>query len=229
MERGGAGRTALVAGATGLVGSALLPLLLDDPGTARLTALVRRPLGREHPKLTAARVYFDHLDASPRVLAADDVYCCLGTTLRAAGSRDAFRRVDYGYVLSLAQIARDEGASRFFLVSVIDADPRARNFYLRVKGEAEEAVARVGYAELHVFRPSFLVGARTERRAGERLAIAAFSTVAPLLGGSLRRYRPVAAAAVAGAMVGAARAGLGRGRHVHAYDEILRLAGLDPG
>lgn len=215
---------ALIAGATGLVGGFLLPLLLDEPSNRRVVALVRRPLALEHPKLTAARVYFDHLDANPALLAAADVYCCLGTTIRAAGSQAAFRAVDHGYVASLAQLSRDQGARRFFLVSVIGADPAARNFYLRVKGEAERAVERVGFDELHVFRPSFLVGPRPERRPLERLSIAFFSAAAPLLAGARRRYRPIAAATVAAAMAGAARAGLGRGRHVHDFDAMTALA-----
>lgn len=220
-------RRALLAGATGLVGSRLLPRLLDAPRYERVTALVRRSLDTRHGKLTVAKVYFDHLDANPALLRADDVFCCLGTTLAAAGSRYAFRKVDFDYVVELARVALDEGARRFFFVSVVGADAAQRNFYLRVKGEAEDALAALGYPTLHVLRPSFLVGPRRERRPGERAAIALTRLVGPLLRGRLRRYRTIDADTVAAAMLGAAELET-QGLQVHHHDELVRLAQRAP-
>jgi uncharacterized protein YbjT (DUF2867 family) len=211
-------RTALLAGATGLVGSHLLTQLLQDPGYARVVALSRRPLPATDPRLDARVVNFDRLADTdlPRV---DDVYCALGTTIRHAGSRDAFRRVDHDYVVALARRAAGLGAARFLLVSSIGADPRSPVFYSRVKGETERAVAAVGFQAVHLLRPSILIGERSERRPLERLMIGAFTGIAPLLAGPLRKYRPIAAEVVARAMRAAARSDV-RGTHVHESDRI---------
>ena len=216
-----AARTALLAGATGLVGSHCLSQLLSDPAYGRVVTVVRRPLPLGDPKLDTRVVDFDRLaDADlPRV---DDVYCALGTTIRRAGSRDAFRRVDHGYVVALARRAAERGAARFVLVSAIGADARSPVFYSRVKGETERDVAAVGFEAVHLLRPSLLVGERSEHRPGERLMIGLFTRLAPLLVGPLRRYRPIAAEVVARAMRVVARRDE-RGTHVHESDRIAAL------
>ena len=214
-------RTALLAGATGLVGSHCLSQLLGDGGYGRIVAVVRRPLPGSDHRLDARVVDFDRLAEAdlPRV---DDVFCALGTTIRRAGTRDAFRRVDHDYVVALARRAAERGATRFVLVSAIGANPRSPVFYSRVKGETERDVAAVGFEAVHLLRPSLLVGERSEHRRGERLGIAVFTAVAPLLVGPLRRYRPIPAAVVARAMRAAARHP-GRGTHVHESDRIAEL------
>lgn len=219
-------RTALLAGATGLVGSHCLSQLLSDPAYGRVVAVVRRPLPLNDPKLDTRVVDFDGLAAAdlPHV---DDVYCTLGTTIRRAGSRDAFRRVDHDYVVALARRAAERGAARFVLVSAIGADARSLVFYSRVKGETERDVAAVSFEAVHLLRPSLLVGERSEHRSGERLMIALFSGVAPLLLGPLRRYRPVAAEVVARAMRAVARSG-GSGILVYESDRIARLGERNP-
>jgi len=220
-----AARTALLAGATGLVGSHCLSQLLSDPACGRVVAVVRRPLPLSDPKLDARVVEFDRLAAAD-LPPVDDVYCALGTTIRRAGSRDAFRRVDHDYVVALARRAAERGAPRFMLVSAIGADARSRVFYSRVKGETERDVAAVTFDAVHLLRPSFLVGERSEHRPGERLMIGLFSGVAPLLVGPLRRYRPIAAAVVARAMRVVARHA-DRGTHVHESDRIAELGERD--
>jgi len=147
------------------------------------------------------------------------VYCCLGTTIKKAGSQDAFRRVDHDYVVALAQAAKQAGARRFLLVSALGANPRSHIFYNRVKGEVERDVSAVAFAAVHIFRPSLLLGERAESRPLERLGTLAFGVLAPLLVGPLRPYRPIAAEAVAQAMVRAAL-GEGTGVRVHYYDEM---------
>lgn len=216
-------RTALIAGATGLVGGHLLDELLASPLYAEVRTLVRCPLDREHPKLTPVIVDFDRLEEHADALDVDDVFCCLGTTIRKAGSRGAFRKVDEGYVANLARLTRAAGARRFLLVSSIGADRGSGNFYLSVKGAAEDAVAAAGFPETHVFRPSLLLGSRAENRPGERVAMLALPVVKPLLVGGLRKYRGVEARTVARAMAVAARSG-SVGLSVYTHDEIVVLA-----
>ena len=200
-------RTAVVAGASGLVGTELIARLLHAPRYRRIVALVRRPLAVEHAKLEAVDAAYDRL---PDLLgapvhggAAVDVFCCLGTTIRAAGSEAAFRRVDHDYVLALGQWARAVGARRMIVISALGADPYSRAFYNRVKGETERDLASLGLASLVLVRPSLLVGNRSEFRFGERLALLATRPVRALLPPGIR---PIAAADVAQAMVEAALA-----------------------
>jgi uncharacterized protein YbjT (DUF2867 family) len=218
-------RTALLVGATGLVGRHCLDLLLSDPDYTRVVVLSRRPLDRSESTVDVRVVNFDALDGphGPRLPALDDVYCALGTTIRAAGSREAFYRVDHDYPLTVARRAHAAGATRLALVSSIGADPGARNYYLRMKGETERDVASLGYECVEVFRPGLLLGARAHRRPREAAASVVSRTTAPLLAGRARAYRPVAAADVAAAMVAAVRRGE-PGNHVRTFDDIRRLA-----
>ena len=212
-------RTALLAGATGLVGSHLLRLLLADETYQKVTILGRRGLPLTSPKLQQRLIDFDHLadlDA-PKV---DDVFCCLGTTIKKAGSQEAFRKVDLGYVEALARVAARAGAKQFLLVSAIGANSKSRVFYSRVKGETEAAVQAVGFAGTHIFRPSLLLGDRAESRPAERLGIVVGRAVAFAFVGSLRKYRPIAAATVAAAIVRAARKAR-PGVHVYTYGEMV--------
>jgi len=191
-------RSALLVGATGLVGSALLKLLLDSPRYARVDVWVRRALEIPHPKLTAKVVDFDRL-GELRV-DAEDVYCALGTTIRTAGSKGAFRRVDCDYPLALARTAARDGAQRILVVSSLGADSRSGMFYSRVKGEMEESVSEAGVPKALFFRPSLLDGRRSEFRLGERIGLLVGVVLGPLLG----RYRPIHAGLVAAAMLRAA-------------------------
>ncbi|MFQ6047078.1 MAG: oxidoreductase [Gemmatimonadales bacterium] len=217
-------KSALVAGATGLVGSACLTEVLASPHYREVTALVRRPIGLSHPKLTECLVDFERLESDDPSLQGDDVFCCLGTTMKAAGSKDAFRRVDYDYPLALARTTRGRGAQQFVLVSSMGAKPRSLSFYLRVKGELEEALRRLGFTSLVILRPSLLLGTRQDRRLGETLAQLAGRVLAPLVWGSLAKYRPVSAGSVAKVMVEAANLGL-YGVHVIESDRIGRGLG----
>jgi uncharacterized protein YbjT (DUF2867 family) len=194
------GRTALLLGATGLVGGHLLDLLLEDPRYSRVTVIARRRIRRRHPKLAAKVVDFERLAESPGLFGVDDVFCALGTTMAQAGSRDAFRRVDHDYVVDAARLAAEAGAEQFLLVSSLGADSGSRVFYNRTKGEAEVAVKNLPFRALWILRPSLLRGSREEVRWGEAMADVASRLFGFLLRGRLRRYRPVAAADVAAAM-----------------------------
>ncbi len=219
------GRTAIVAGASGLVGGHCLRRLLASGLHEHVVAFVRGPINVTHKRLEQRTVDFERLgrmSAFPRV---HDVFCCLGTTMKKAGSEAAFRKVDYEYVVRLAETSIRTGADHFYLVSAIGADPKSRVFYSRVKGEAEDAVAKLGFAGLHVFRPSFLVGSRGEKRRGESAGIAAARFFSFVLIGPARKYRPIRADTVARAMVAVARE-RPTGVHVYTGTEMEDLATL---
>jgi uncharacterized protein YbjT (DUF2867 family) len=216
-------KSALLLGASGLVGGFCLQALLVEPSYIRVVLLNRRQLPLEpHPCLEQKIVNFEGL-TSADFSGADDVFCALGTTIRKAGSQEAFRCVDLQYPLAAAQRARDAGARQFVLCSSVGANPKARNFYLRVKGELEQGIGELGFSAFHIFRPGLLLGHRTEVRSGERV----MTTLAPLFNlamiGGLKRYRAIAASDVGKAMVAAARRD-GSGTSVYEYDQIKELA-----
>ncbi|HEX2092001.1 MAG TPA: oxidoreductase [Longimicrobiaceae bacterium] len=215
-------RSALLLGATGLVGGHCLELLLEDVAYREVTVVGRRTLSREHPKLRQVVVDFNRLAESADRFGAQDVFCCLGTTLRTAGSQEAFRRVDLEYPRAAAEIAVRRGAERFLLVSAMGADPGSRIFYNRVKGEVEAAVRALPFHEVVILRPSLLLGERAERRPGEMLAQRVFGPFSDLLVGPLRKYRPVHGRTVARAMVRLAKEG-GEGVRVVESDRIQAL------
>lgn len=192
-------RTALLAGATGLVGREILQGLLADDAVDAVHALVRRPLPPGHPKLTAHVVDFSRLPSLPPV---DEAYLALGTTIEAAGSRQAFRAVDFDASLAAACAAQVAGARRIGVVSAMHADAGSRIFYSRVKGELEEAVAGLGFEGVVIARPSLLAGDRAAlgqpERAGEKIGLVAGRWLRPLMPANLR---PIAAAAVARALL----------------------------
>lgn len=216
--------SALLLGATGLVGGQVLDLLLDDPAYGRVVVLGRRPVDRSHPRLHQQVADLGRVEEHAALFAVDDVFCCLGTTIRAAGSREAFRRVDHDYVVSSARVAAGAGARRYLLVTAAGADSRSRFFYNRVKGDAEAGVRAQPFEGVVILRPSLILGPRAERRAAEALA----QRVAPALGwmmiGPLRRYRAVQAGTIARAMLRLARE-RPRGVRMVENDEIQRIGG----
>ncbi len=207
-------KTALLAGATGLVGSALLPLLLASERYAKVLVVGRRPVAIQHPKLTQVVTDLGQLEAERLRLIADDVYCCLGTTMRQAGSKEAFYEVDFTYVVKLAAITAGNFAAQFLVVSAIGADTESAFYYSKVKGEMEAAVRQAPFRAIHIFRPSLLLGTRARPRLGERLGGLVLRLLGPLLRGSWQKYRAITDVAVARAMLAAA-AEDGGGVRVH--------------
>lgn len=192
-------RTALVAGATGLVGREILQGLLTDDSVAAVQVLARRPLDLRHPKLTTQVVDFATLPALPRV---DEVYLALGTTIKVAGSQAAFRAVDFDANLAVARAARAAGARRLGLVSAMGADARSSIFYNRVKGELEQALQGLDFEGLVIARPSLLAGDRPALgqpvRSGEKWGLAASRWLRPVIPANLR---PILARDVARALL----------------------------
>jgi uncharacterized protein YbjT (DUF2867 family) len=218
-------RIALVAGATGMVGGLLLNTLLDAPDFTRVYALTRRPYGREHPRLANRVVQFARMAEQLKGLVATDAFCCIGTTIAEAGSQEAFRAVDLDAVLQFARAARTLQVNRFVVVSSVGADPRSTKFYLRTKGEMEEALAAVGFPSLDILQPSLLLGPRKQLRPLEIAGRVLAPLVNPFLTGPREAYRAIPAQTVAKAMLGASRRGA-RGIYRYTHAAIRQLADI---
>jgi uncharacterized protein YbjT (DUF2867 family) len=208
--------TALIAGATGLVGNHVLQLLLGDLYFGSVIAVTRKPVGVHNSKLSNPVVDFDNLDQHVQKLKTDIVFCCLGTTIKQAGSRHNFWKVDHDYVLSLARITRQAGAKKFLLVSALGANRNSSFFYNEVKGKLEEAIGAVGFEHYHILRPALLLGNRSETRPGEDAAKTAYRILDFMIP---KKYKAIQADRVARAMVHFAKSDV-KGTHIHNSIEL---------
>jgi uncharacterized protein YbjT (DUF2867 family) len=216
-------KTALLVGASGLVGGHCLQFLLEEPSYTRVVVLVRRPLSIAHVKLVQHVVDFSELETLGECLTADDVYCCLGTTIKKAGTQEAFRRVDFDYPIKIAALTQHCGANQFLIVTSLGADPHSRIFYNRVKGEVEEAIRKISFTTINIFRPSLLLGDRTEHRTAEKAGAFIMSVLKYVLAGPLKKYRAIQAHDVAQVMVRTAQMNLS-GVHVYESGQIQDIA-----
>jgi uncharacterized protein YbjT (DUF2867 family) len=214
---------ALLAGASGFLGNLTLEALLDSSDVSRVFAVTRRPLGREHPRLANRIVQFEQIESQLKGLTCQVALCCLGTTLREAGSEQALRQVDVDAVLAFARAAKAAQAQRFVVVSSVGADPASKNAYLRTKGEMEQALMGVGFPSLDILQPSALLGWRGEIRPLEIAASAVMPIVNPFLTGKREPFRGIPARTVAAAMVGVTRSGR-RGVQRYTYSAIQGLS-----
>jgi uncharacterized protein YbjT (DUF2867 family) len=195
-------KTALLTGATGLVGQELLLQLLEHPAYEKVRVFSRRPPDLQHERLEVQLIDFDELERYADLFRGDDLYSALGTTIKQAGSQEAFYKVDFTYNFEIARLARANGVKQYLLVSSVGADAGSRFFYPRVKGELEEAVQDLNFWALHIFQPSMLLGERSEMRVAEAIAQRLSLGLDRLTQGKLlKQYRPVEAAAVARAMI----------------------------
>jgi len=220
-------KIALVAGGSGLVGGYLIQALLGAPEYGRVFALTRRPLGREHPKLANRIVLWPRMAEQLKGMAANEAFCCIGTTRAAAGSDEAFRETDLDAVLLFAQASRAVGVTRFVVVSSVGAKSDSKKLYLRTKGEMEEALAMVGFNSLDILQPSLLLGSRKEMRPLELAGRVLAPLINPMLTGTRESLRAIPAETVARGMLGAARRG-GRGVYRYTYAAIRQLSELKP-
>ena len=195
-------RTALLAGASGLVGGHLLQHLLDDDTWDRVVSVGRREVDVRHPKLEQVVTVLPELPELPGLSSVDDAFCALGTTIKKAGSQEAFSAVDHDAVVALAHVAQQAGASSFLHVTAMGANARSRVFYNRVKGQTERDVTEVGIPTTVAFRPSIIDGDRAESRLGEQAGLMVMRALAPVLG----RLRPTRADDIALAMLAVAKA-----------------------
>ena len=208
--------TALILGATGLVGGELLDQLLDNPAYERVVVVTRRPTGKSHPKLDEQIFELGDMEKHADVFAVQRIFCALGTTIGKAGSQERFRIIDHDYALLAAKLGRSRGARHFLVVSALGASSRSSVFYNRVKGELEDALRSLVYPSLTIARPSLLLGSRDEFRFGESFA-KVFAWLLP------PRWRGIRARHVARALIELAREET-RGARVVESKELRKIA-----
>jgi len=191
---------AVIAGASGLIGSNLLEILLNEPTYNEVIILVRKATGIRHEKLKEIILDFDTLDDYKNDINGHAVFCCLGTTNNKTPDKALYRKIDHDYPVTLAKLAQANGVEQYHLVSSIGADINSSTFYTKLKGETEEDIKTVGLKTLHIYQPSFLKGDRKEFRLMEKILIGLSYIIDPLLTGSLKKYRSIPAKTVAKAM-----------------------------
>lgn len=219
-------RKATILGATGLIGSLLLDILLEDDYYDNIHLLLRKPLQLGHPKVVEHVINFEDPKAYASAIAgAETVFCSVGTTLKKVkGDQAAYRKVDYDIAVNAAKMAASQGVFGFMLVSAVGADAsNNNNFYLKLKGIVEETVSKEQIPQVHIFRPSLLLGDRKEKRSAEMLMQGLSPLLSPLLFGKWRKYKPVKGIELAFAMLAAAKDPR-KGIFIHHYNEIRELA-----
>ena len=218
-------KTAVLLGATGLIGNHLLQLLLQDDHYSTIRALVRKPLPVIHPKLEVQLTDFNDLhDFNAAMGSGDDIFCCIGTTIKKVnGDKALYHQIDVDIPVHAAQFGIDKGFSQYLVVSAIGANAKASNFYLRLKGNMEDSIHALPYPAIHIFRPSLLLGNREEVRKGERITQSVMPALSFLLAGSLKKYRAIDAAEVAKAMLAADQSGKA-GVNIYEYTQIKMLS-----
>lgn len=214
-------KTAVVIGATGLVGSQILDLLLNDPRYVKVKVFHRRATGFKHPKLEEIIINFDELRIWKHMITGDELFSALGTTIKAAGSKEAQYVVDFQYQWDLAEEARKNGVKSYGLVSSIGASAGSKNFYLNMKGKLDKKVQKLGFDKVVIVRPSFLDGNRAESRPGEKIGMQIMKAVSWLP--IIRKYKPIHVRTVARALI----SGLNRHNSATIYEglEVFDLAG----
>jgi uncharacterized protein YbjT (DUF2867 family) len=194
-------KTALIAGATGLVGSELLNLLLENNEYGAIHLLIRKSFNQVSNKVTEHIINFDELDQLKLDVAIDHVFCTLGTTIKKAGTKENFRKVDFNYVVELGKKVKELNAGKFLIVSSLGANEKSMIFYSRVKGEVEGELKKLSLPHLFIFRPSLLLGDRKEHRVGEKTAASVYKVLSPIFKGPFKKYKGVEAKKVAYAMM----------------------------
>lgn len=214
-------REALLIGASGLIGSQLLEFLLKNKDYSSVTALTRKPLAVKSDKFRNVVVSFDDLSLlREKVTPGTDIFCCIGTTMKnVKGDKASYRKIDFDIPVVIARLGIEKGYKQFLLVSAVGADSHSSNFYLRLKGEVEDAIGKLPFEAIHIFRPSILIGKRKDRRWGEGIAQILGKYFSFLLAGKWSKYKAIASNEVAHAMMLAAESN-NTGVIIHHYSEI---------
>ena len=214
---------AVIAGASGLIGSELLQFLLQSQQYNEVLALVRSELPLKHKKLVQLVVNFDQLDQYQASINGHALFCCLGSTRSKTPNLSVYRKIDHDYPLKLAQLAKQNKIPHYHLISAIGANSKSGNFYTKLKGETEDDIQQVGVRSLHIYQPSLLTGDRKEFRLAEKIASVAMKVIDPLLMGPFQKYRSIPAKTVAQAIY---RQSLNteEGVFVHPSNHIKQLA-----
>ena len=215
-------KTALILGATGLIGKELVKIISENEQYDKILLLVRKSFEINNERCEIQIVNFDELHEYSELFQVNDVFCCLGTTIKKAKTKEAFRKVDYEYPVEAAKLAKKNGVEKFLIVSAMGADANSRIFYNRVKGELEETLKKLNLPSLQIFRPSLLLGNREEFRLGEKIAEKASGFLNFIMIGPLRPYRGIQAKKVADAMVVIAQSNK-KGTVIYPSNEIDRM------
>ena len=215
-------KTAIIIGATGLVGNLITRKLLEDNRYEKVKVFVRKSLNINNPKLEEHIVDFDNIALWKNNLSGDEFYSALGTTLKKAGSKDAQYKIDFTYQYEAANAASENGVKNYLLVSSLGANSISNNFYLRMKGSLDEKVRLLSFDRIRIFRPSILVGDRSEKRFGESLGIKIAGTLTKIIP-ALKKYRPIKASQVAEAMIKSANQNLSDKIKIYNSEEIFVL------
>lgn len=215
-------RSALVVGATGLVGSSLVKLLCESEEYAAVNVISRRPLDFTHPKLVVKLCEFDQI-ADKDIEFAHEVFCCLGTTMKKAGSKQQFEKVDFEYPLTIAAIAKNRGVGHFIVISAMGANEKALAYYSQVKGKLEAELIKMDFPRLSIVRPSLITGDRQEFRLGETIGDKVLKVLNPILIGPLKKLHSIPATQIALAMKIIALNGKEQKVAIYLSDELLEM------
>jgi uncharacterized protein YbjT (DUF2867 family) len=214
---------AVLAGASGLIGSALLDILLTQPGYDEILIIVRQEMPLKHPKLKQLVIDFDKLADYADQIKGRAIFCCLGTTKKKTPDLTIYRKIDHDYPVQLAQIGLKNSIEQFHLVSSLGANAKSSQFYLKTKGETEADVIKSGLTCIHIYQPSLLTGDRKEKRFGEKLLFGFARVIDPLLVGRLKKYKSIPAVTVAMAMFKQSLLN-NKGVFTHPSDKIKELS-----
>lgn len=216
-------KTAIIIGSTGMTGSHLLKILLTSTIYEKVICFVRHSTKISHPKLVLHVVDFDQPESYQDLIEGNDMFCCLGTTIKKAGSQEAFEKVDLKYPFQFAKIAASKGVKQYSIISSIGANPQSSNFYLRTKGKCEEELRRLAFQSISIFRPSLLIGNRKELRIGEKIGKYVMKVFSVFFIGRIKKYKPVKSKNVAYAMYSIAQSST-VGYHIYESDEISDIS-----
>lgn len=215
-------RTALIAGASGLIGGHCLTLLLENENYSNVISIGRRALDITHPKLEQHVVDFNKLENYEDLFKVNHVFCCLGTTIKTAGSKEKFRLVDYVFPIKMAQLAQSNDVEVYSIVTAMGANAKSSIFYNQVKGEVENELKTLDIPAVHILQPSLLLGDRNESRTGEAIAQAIFKVINPIFVGKLKQFKGIPGKRVAEKMVALANNG-SKGYQKHPSDLLWEV------
>ena len=215
-------KTALIIGSTGLIGSQLLNFLLDSNDYLKVITFVKRDSGIKHPKLTQHIIDFDNPETYKELVVGDDFFCTIGTTIKKAGSKKAFKKVDFEYPRQFAAFALQNRVKQFLIISSLNADAKSQNSYLKTKGEIQDFLKDCNFERVAVLQPSLLLGNRTEFRFGEKLGAFFMKTLSFLFLGNLKKYKPIESETVAKALLKIAQTN-NKGFKIYESDAIQEI------
>lgn len=192
---------AIIIGASGLIGNAVLRQLCDNEQFTEIVVLTRRSLGTYEKKVREIVIDFDNLNSIAKEITGDSIFSCLGSTRSKTPDVNDYRKIEYDYTINIAKIALENKVAQFHYISSLGADSSSKSSYLKLKGEVEEKLRQLPFRSMHIYQPSYLTGNRIEKRLDDKIMKPLMRLVNPLLLGSLSRYKSIAASTVAGAMI----------------------------